>query len=174
MKIGLKKLLNSMSKKIILLSLIILALICVFRLTKEQACSIIQADVFCMPEIRSEVFGEVYPGDLYTTLINLQKLEPFLPSSTPYSVVLNADGTVQKYHKSDVVAIDYQRYEDGSYSVGNFGGEYREKTGGYDLYTKAGELITRFTVKDNPDTDIHGIIKLKNGNFIIQIGRAHV
>ena len=35
------------------------------------------------------------------------------------------------------------------------------------MYDQNNHLIHTFKVKNNPDTDIHGITKLKNGNFII-------
>lgn len=123
--------------------------------------------------IRIEKLGEVYPGDIYTTLINLQKIEPLLPRSTPYMVVLHNDGSISKEPTKKDISIDFQKYTDGSYSIGNFSGEYREKTGGYELYTAAGDLLTTFTIKNNRDTDIHGITKLKNGNFIIPGYKLH-
>jgi hypothetical protein len=159
-----------MNKKILLITLVISVGIGILVANTDW----VNEYLFDAPVIRSVVTGDVYQGEIYTTLIDLQKLEPFLPSSTPYAVVLNSNGSLKQYVKREITAIDYQKYPDGSYSIGNFGGEYREKSGGYDLYNREGTILTRFTIKDNPDTDVHGIIKLENGNFIIPSYKLHI
>lgn len=159
-----------MSKKAALFLAAASVFLAVFFLSKTQEI----AQYSDKPNIRAEVYGAVYPGKMYTTLINLQKLESVWASSTAYAVTLSPEGNVIDYRQTENTYIDYQKYSDGSYTLGNFSGETSDKTGGYDLFDTTNTLVHTFTVQNNPDTDVHGVTKLSNGNFIIPSYKMNV
>jgi hypothetical protein len=132
-----------------------------------------QAPMPSVVGIRSELFGPVASGTIYTTLINLAELEPTLVSSTPYIVELSATGSLQYVESTVMSALDYQAHTPDLFSVGIFSGDTPIKQGWYELRTAAHGSIARLAVKSNPNTDVHGITYLQNGNFIIPSYKMH-
>lgn len=126
-----------------------------------------------LPEIHSTVYGEVAPGDIYTTIVNQNAYEDFLPTSTPAIVVLSETGKLVSAREVKNIAIDYRKYPDGSTTLGRFPNEPRIKSGVWAWQDKAGNKIRDFVVKDNINTDDHGILRLRSGNFLLPSYKFH-
>lgn len=124
--------------------------------------------------LRSEVFGSVAPGTIYTTLINMAELEPNLATSTPYTVELSATGTLVYVEQVSATAIDYQPLTPDLFSLGIFQ-EYTPVTRGwYEFRNATRQVIARLKIVDNENTDVHGITYLKNGHVIVPSYKTHI
>lgn len=123
--------------------------------------------------VRANVLGPVATGTIYTTLLNLNDLQTDLPVSQPYLATLSATGTVLSLQPVIYDAIDYQPYADGTYTIGHFFGDNPIKQGWYELHDRTGKIRTTLYMRDNPNTDVHGITKLRNGDFIIPSYKMH-
>lgn len=118
------------------------------------------------PLVVSEVFGAVSPGTIYTTMLNQHAFDPLMPATVPYMLELSATGTVLLQQKVDGVAIDYQLQPDGTKTIGLFTKPELVKSGRYEVQ-KDEEVVRILKVQDNENTDIHGITRLKNGNYLL-------
>jgi hypothetical protein len=123
--------------------------------------------------VRSEVFGEVATGTIYTTMINQQAFESQRPATVPFMLELSATGTMLWQQKMEGVAIDYQPQFDGTKTIGLFTEPGPVKTGRYEVW-KDGLMLRTLKVQDNENTDIHGTTRLKNGNYVLQSYKMHI
>ncbi len=125
--------------------------------------------------IRTEVYGSVAPGHIYTTMINMNAYLDSMPVTTSYKVELNERGELVEAQEvgPEVTYIDYIKHEENLFSVGRFPSNLHVKDGVWELRNAAGEVIDELEVADNPNTDDHGLVRLQNGNFVLPSYKLH-
>lgn len=119
------------------------------------------------PLVRSEILGPVASGTIFSTMLDLSQLQSNLPPSDPYILTLTATGSLIRATPVTDTAIDYRPHTDGTHTIGHFNGTLFNKEGSYHWIDSKGNLLHEFRIMNASSTDVHGITRLKNGNFII-------
>jgi hypothetical protein len=134
-----------------------------------------QASYSSTPKFTTITYGEVAPGTIYTTLINMNAYESFLPKTDSYIIELDSVGTLQYAKKisDEFTYVDYRAYDDGLYTIGRFPSEPKIKNGAWEIRDTNRSVVKELVVSDNPITDDHGVYRMKNGNYVLPSYKQH-
>lgn len=116
------------------------------------------------PSIRTEVYGEVAPGEIYTTIVNNSEFESTLPSSTPYLLKLSADGDLVESEKFPASVFEYKKLDDDRVAFAQFFSESDRWSSAW--IVRDGDSVLRLESKNTDHTDFHFLMPTDRGYII--------
>lgn len=123
--------------------------------------------------VRSEIFGEVASGTIYTTILNQNAFDTNFPTATPRVLSLSSTGDLRAQSLPENNAIDFKKHSDGSFSIGFFEDKPEIKSGYYNIWNEVTGESTTLKVKDNANTDIHGLLRTSRGTYVLPSYKMH-
>jgi len=122
-------------------------------------------------QFRVEVFGEVASGSIYTTGLNLQEFDPLLPATQPFLASFSVTGGLLSYRETESSPLAYVQYSDGVSSYALLDKE--SKLWSSRILIETTGRTHYLAVKDNPHTDIHGILRTGPDSFILPSNKSY-
>lgn len=117
-----------------------------------------------IPEIRSEVYGEAAPGEIYTTIVNTSEFDDSFPSSTPFLLKLSAEGNLLEAEKFSSSVFEYKKLDEDKYSFAQyFTGSDRWSSS---WFVRDVDETHQLRSKNSDHTDFHFLLPTDRGYIV--------